>query len=151
MTTVNWKKLSWWVGGLVLLAALAAPELAAGQHSVSATIQEPFEFNGEVFGPSAVTVREVSHYNPATTLNEIWVDNRCLGLMLADVSRSPSSRAADDRIIFERSAAGHLVLVGFAYHDQPAREFYGYETAATGGRWSSPSERTMKSVAVVLQ
>ena len=29
MTAVNWKKLSWWVGVLVLLAALAAPELAA--------------------------------------------------------------------------------------------------------------------------
>jgi len=41
MTPVSWKKLSWWVGVLVLLAALAAPELAAAQHSVSATIQEP--------------------------------------------------------------------------------------------------------------
>ena len=28
MTTINWKKLSWWVGGLILLAALAAPELS---------------------------------------------------------------------------------------------------------------------------
>ncbi len=151
MMTINWKKLSWWVGGLVLLAALAAPELAAEQHSVSATIQEPFEFNGEVFGPGAVSVREISDYNPATTLNEIWVDGRCLGLMLADVSRSPSNRGIDDRMIFERSAAGHLVLVGFAYRNQPAREFYGYETAATGGRWSSPSERSTERVAVVLQ
>ncbi len=114
-------------------------------------IQEPFEFNGEAFGPGTVTVRELSYYNPGTTLNEIWVDGRCLGLMLADVSRSPSSRGAGDRIIFERSAVGHLVLVGFAYRDQPAREFYGYETAATGGRWSSPSERFAEGVAVVLQ
>jgi len=151
MATVNWKRLSCWVGGLVLLAALAAPELTAGQHSVSATIQEPFEFNSEIFGPGALTVREVSHYNPATTLNEIWIDNRCLGLMLADVSHSSSSRAASNRIIFERSAAGRLVLIGFAYRGQPAREFYGYETATTGRRWSSPSKRSMESVAVVLE
>lgn len=151
MTTFNWKKLSWWVGGLVLLAALATPGFAAGQHSVSAMIQETFEFNGKVFGPSTVTVREVSHYNPATTFNEIWVDGRCLGLMLAAVSRASANPGADDRIIFERRAAGNLVLVGFAYHDQPVREFYGFDTAATGGRWSSPAERFVESVAVVLQ
>lgn len=150
MTTVNWKKLSWWVGVFVLLAALAAPELAAGQHSVRATIPEPFEFNGEAFGPGTVTVREVSYYNPATTLNEIWVDARCLGLMLADVTGDAASPGADDRILFERSAAGNLVLVGFAYHDQPAAKFYGYETAATGGRWSSPAARVTEGVAVAL-
>ena len=150
MTTVNWKKLSWWVGVLVLLAALAAPELAAGQHSVRATIPEPFEFNGEVFGPSTVSVREVSHYNPGTTLNEIWVDGRCLGLMLADVSRAVDSPGTDDRFLFERGTAGNLVLVGFAYHDQSAVKFYGYETASTGGRWSSPAERSTERVAVVL-
>jgi len=150
MTTVDWKKLSWWIGGLVLLATLAAPELAAGQHSVSATIQESFEFNGELYGPGAVSVREVLDYNPATTLNEIWVGKRCLGLMLADISRSPSSRGTGNRMIFERSVAGHLVLVGFAYRDQPAREFYGYETAATGGRWSPPAERTVERIAAVM-
>ncbi len=150
MTTFNWKKLSWWVGGLVLLAALATPGFAAGQHSVSAMIQETFEFNGEVFGPSTVTVREVSHYNPGTTMNEIWVDSRCLVLMLAAVSRASASPGADDRIIFERRAAGNLVLVGFAYHDQSAVKFYGYETASTGGRWSSPAGRSTERVAVVL-
>jgi len=150
MTTVNWKKISWWVGVLVLLAALAAPELNAAQHSVRATIPEPFEFNGEVFESSTVTVREVSQYNPGTTLNEIWVGKRCLGLMLADISRSPSSRGTGNRMIFERSDAGHLVLVGFAYRDQPAREFYGYETAATGGRWFPPAERTVERIAAVM-
>ena len=150
MTTVNWKKLSWWVGVLVLLAALAAPELNAAQHSVRATIPEPFEFNGEVFESSTVTVREVSQYNPGTTLNEIWVDGRCLGLMLADVSRDAASPGSDDQILFERGTAGNLVLVGFAYHDRPAAKFYGFETATTGGRWSSPAERLTESVAVAL-
>jgi hypothetical protein len=148
MTTVNWKKLSWWVGVLVLLAALAAPELSAAQHSVRATIPEAFEFNGEVFGPGTVAVREVSQYNPGTTLNEIWVDGRCLGLMLADVSRTAASLGSDDQILFERGPAGNLVLVGFAYRDRPVAEFYGYETATTGGRWSSPAERLTESVAV---
>ena len=150
MTTVNWKKLSWWVGVLVLLAALAAPELAAGQHSVRATIPESFEFNGEVFGPGTVTIREVSQYNPKTTLNEIWVDGRCLGLMLADVSHAPGDSGTNDRILFERGATGDMVLVGFAYHDQPAHKFYGYETAATGGRWSSPPAHPAERIAVVM-
>ena len=150
MPAVNWKKLSWWVGILVFLAAIAAPEFAAGQHSVSATIQEPFEFNGETFAPGQLTVREVSHYNPATTLNEIWVDGRCLGIMLADVSDVPAGPKADDRMLFERAASGNLVLVGFAYGDQPEREFYGYETAAAGGRWSSPAARFAEGVAAAL-
>jgi len=150
MTPVNWKKLSWWVGVLVLLAALAAPELGAGQHSVSARIQEPFEFNGEAFEAGTLTVREVSHYNPGTTLNEIWIDGRCWGLMLADVSHDTASPQANDRILFERNAAGQLVLVGFAYHNQPAREFYSYKTAATGGRWSSPRPRPTESVVVTM-
>jgi hypothetical protein len=41
-------------------------------------------------------------------------------------------------------------LVGFAYHDQPVAKFYGYETAATGGRWSSPAARVTEGVAVAL-
>ncbi|NIM00012.1 MAG: hypothetical protein GTO30_15800 [Acidobacteria bacterium] len=150
MTIVNWKKLSWWVGVLVLLAALAAPELSAAQRSVSAEISESFEFNGEAFQPSKLTVREVSQYNPGTTLNEIWIDGRCWGLMLADVSRAAADPGSDDRILFERNAAGRLVLVGFAYHGEAAREFYGYDELATGGRWSSPA-RSSKGIAVASQ
>lgn len=151
MMTVNWKKLSWWIGVLVLIATLAAPEIAAAQHSVNATITEPFEFNGEVFDSGKVTVRELSHYNPGTTLNEIWIDGRCLGLMLADVASSDARPESNDRILLERSAAGHLVLVGFAYHDQAAREFYGYEAAVSGGRWSAPTTRVAESVAVAAK
>ena len=150
-TSVDWKKLSWWIGVLVLLAALAAPDLAAAQHSVHAAITESFEFNGETFDAGNVTVRELSHYNPGTTLNEIWVDGRCLGLMLADVSATEVSPVNDDRLLFERNPSGNLVLVGFAYHGQPDREFYGFENAATGGRWSSPPTRLTESVAVARQ
>ncbi len=149
MTSVNWKKLSWWIGVLVLLAALAAPELAAARHTVSAKISEPFLFNGEPFQPGTLTVREVSHYNPGTTLNEIWIGNRCWGLILADVSDAAVGRESDDRILFERNAAGRLVLVGFAYHGQPLREFYGYDPLAVGGRWSSPA-RSAEGVAVAI-
>jgi hypothetical protein len=150
-TSVNWKQLSWWIGVLVLLATLAAPELAAGQHSVNATIPEPFEFNGEAFDAGQVTVRELSHYNPGTTLNEIWVDDHCLGVMLAAVSAEEVGPGSNDRILFERAPSGSLVLIGFAYHGQPDREFYGFENATTGGRWSSPPTRHTEGVAVALQ
>jgi len=143
---VNWKHFSWWVGGLALLATLAAPNVAAAQRTVVAMIQEPFEVNGQRYDAGAVAVRQVSHYNPATTLNEIWVEHRCLGLMMADASDT-TGLGGDDRMIFQRNPSGQLVLVGFAYRNQPEREFYGYETAATGGRWSAPAQQPVESIA----
>lgn len=147
MPTLRWTKLSWWVLGLALLAALAAPDLAAAGHAVTAVMDEPFEINGELFHGGAVTLREVSSYNPSTTLNEVWVGERCLGLMLANAVRDalPSST---DRIVFERSVAGQLVLVGFAYRDRTECAFYNFRTAADGGRWSAPAQRAASGVAL---
>ena len=123
MPTVRWTRLSWWILGLALIAALAAPDVAAANRTVTATMAEPFEINGELFRGGELKLREVSAYNPSTTINEVWVDERCLGLMLAGSSRG-TRPGTTDRIIFERNDTGRLILVGFAYRDQDECEFY---------------------------
>jgi hypothetical protein len=137
MPMVRWTRLSWWILGLALVAALAAPEMAAAGRTVTATLGEPFEINGESFGGGELTLREVSSYNPTMTLNEVWVGERCLGLMLAD-SVQGAAPGSEDRIIFERNDLGRLVLVGFAYRNRTEHEFYNYHVASSGGRWSAP-------------
>ena len=149
MRTLNWKQLAWWACGLALLAALTAPELAAAERTVGALVQEPFEVNDRLFDAGAVKIRELKSYNPTTTMTEIWVEGHCLGVMLADVSMTPNHEN-DDSLIFKRNAAGHLVLVGFAYRNQPSRELYGFVEAATGRRWSAPAERSVESFAKMI-
>ena len=99
MGTGRWTRLSWLILGLVLIAALAAPEIAAADRTVSETLEEPFEVNGEVFRSGELTVRKLSSYNPATTLNEVWVDTRCLGVMLADASAESVPGTADRLVL----------------------------------------------------
>ena len=137
MPALGWKRISWWIGGLIALAVLTAPDLAAAEHRVTATVQEPFEVNGELFPSGRVVLREISDYTPATTFNEVWINGHCLGLMLADVSSTPNA-SEQDRVIFERAPTGTLVLVGFAYRGQPQRTFYGYAELT---RWSPPPLR----------
>jgi hypothetical protein len=142
MPMVRWNRLSWWILGLALAAALAAPDLAAAERAVTATMDEPFEFNGELFDGGELTLRELSSYNPAMTLNEVWVGENCLGVMLAGSSPG-ATRGNEDRIIFERNDLGRLVLVGFAYRDQKECSFYNYTVASSGGRWSAPIQAVL--------
>ena len=134
-------RLGWIIGGLVLLAALAAPELEAAERSVHANMDEPFQINGDVYEAGRVTLREIGHYNPQTTMNEVWVGGTCLGLMLAERTAAPVTNS-DDRLMFERDYNGTLMLVGFAYRGERTHEFYQYEGVADGGRWSQPMRRT---------
>ena len=112
-----------------MIAALAAPEIQADERSVHVVLNEPFEINGERFDAGRVSLREVSRYTPQTTMNEIWVDETCLGLMMADASDS-IGRTSDDRILFERDADGTLLLVGFAYRGERTHEFNGRRATA---------------------
>lgn len=135
------QRLGWVIGGLVLVAALAAPELQAAERSVHANLDEPFLINGDVYDAGRVTLREVGDYNPRTTMNEVWVGETCLGLMLAERTSAPVTHS-NDRLLFERDYNGTLMLVGFAYRGERTHEFYRYEAVANGGRWSQPMRRT---------
>ena len=133
-------QLGWIVIALAVLAGLFAPESAAAGHRVAARLAQPFEVNGQFFSHGELAVREIASYNPTTTLNEVWVNDRCLGLLLAAGSASVSS-GSDDTLIFERAAQGHLVLVGFAYRGKGMNELYQFRMASDGGRWLSPAEQ----------
>src|SRR6185295_3979913 len=77
-------KRSWLItAGLVLGAAALAPKSFAGGPRLVAQIDEPFEVNGQLFPAGKLSLREVSSYTPVSTLNELQVDGRCLGMVLA--------------------------------------------------------------------
>jgi hypothetical protein len=100
--------------GLAVVVATTAPEVVAADHRIRARVDEPFEINGRLFQPGEVSVQKVSQYNPTLSLNKVCVDGECLGLLLARVS--PAEAFNDDHaLFFERAAAGHLVLVGYAH------------------------------------
>ena len=119
MTRPN-RKLWWTVVVLAALAALFAPPAVAGDRLV-AHLDEPFEIAGETFDGGTLSVRPVHIYSPVATLNEVCVDQRCLGLMVArERVAEPATR---DELIFTRAASGVLVLRGLALAGQPERDF----------------------------
>jgi hypothetical protein len=102
------------VSVLALLAAITAPGADAATQGIRARVEEPFEVQGRMFPPSDISIQELSDYNPTLSLNKVCVAGECLGLLLAETSKS---EAADDEhaLLFEREADGHLVLVGYSY------------------------------------
>jgi hypothetical protein len=112
----HWKKQALLVLGLCALAAVLAPAHAS-DHRLRVEVSEPFEINGWVSDPDVVVLREVARYNPNETLHEIWVGNTSLGLVVA---RSVESEgvAEDHALLFQRNAAGHLVLVAVAFRGE---------------------------------
>jgi len=110
----SWISWSCTVLALAALVALLAPQSPAGEPRLVARIDEPFEVNGTVFQSGTVSLRQVGAFTPTSTLNEVCVDNDCLGLLLAR-STAPAGVADDDALLFERGSGGRLVLVGFDY------------------------------------
>jgi len=129
-------KRSWLItAGLVLGAAALAPKSFAGGPRLVAQIDEPFEVNGQLFPAGKLSLREVSSYTPVSTLNELQVDGRCLGMVLAQEIEG-SLDASDDQMIFERRGAdGHLVLVSMALRGQPTRRLHSLSERAGRAPW----------------
>jgi hypothetical protein len=114
----HWKKQALLVLGLCALVAVLAPAHAA-DHRLRVEVNEPFEINGWISDSDVVVLREVARYNPNETLHEIWVGNTSLGLVVA---RSVESEGVADNhaLLFQRNAAGHLVLVAVTFRgEQP--------------------------------
>lgn len=124
----------------VALAFLATPEAVAASHKVMARLEEPFEINGELYPGGQLAVRQLRSYNPSSTFVEVWVDDDCLGVLLA-AGTSVGERNDESSLIFERGRRGHLVLVGFAYRGGAQHEFYQFRVDARGAHWVAPSER----------
>ena len=127
------------VVGLCALCAFFAQSVDAAGLRIMVQISEPFEIDGELFPAGTVTVRELADYNPSSTINEVWVDNRCLGLLPA-LERPTGSLENVDSLIFRRDR-GHLILVGVSFRGGPVRDLYSFRTR----------EREMKPELVALR
>ena len=113
MNRAGWKSLTLVVVALTVLVTMFAPSGAADERRVVVSVDEPFEVNGRLYPAGQVTVKSVRNYNPTSLLSEIWVGRECLGVFRA--SRVSDDAPTSDRTVtFNRTASGHLSLVGFA-------------------------------------
>jgi len=108
---------------LVLLVGFVAPPLPASERVVTARIDEPFEYDGQVYPSGKLSVRQLGEFNPVATLNEIRVEGRSLGVALAR-AETHGPTATRNEMIFERNARGRLVLVSVALAGEPVRKLY---------------------------
>jgi hypothetical protein len=113
MTRAGWKGLALIVVALAVMVTLFAPSGVADERRVVVSVNEPFEVDGQLYPAGEVTVKNVRTYNPTSMLSEIWVGRDCLGVFRAS-KISDDAPISDHSVTFQRTAAGHLALVGFA-------------------------------------
>ena len=138
----------------VALAALAvslliAPVSRAASHRVVAQLGEPFLINGQRYPAGELAVRHLGSYNPSSALVQIWVDDECVGIMLATGAASGAENG-ESSLVFERNHRGDLVLVGFAYRGQVQQEFYRYRADETQ-HWVSPARRASRGALIAAR
>ena len=130
------------LGVIAVLAVGFVPSAMADQHRLRVAIDEPFMVNGYTFAPGQLLLRQLGDYNPIATLNEIWVGNHCLGVLLA--REVPGATASDhDSMILVRNGDGLLVLVGVAFRGEPARDLFASDQYADRGRRAAPDVTAM--------
>jgi hypothetical protein len=117
----------------ICLCASTGAALAAGPTLV-VSVDEPFEVDGQLFPAATLSLRAVHEFTPTTTLNEVWVGDRCLGLMMAVRTDDPRLEASRNAVLFGRNLGGDLVLRGFAYRLAGWPERYRFELLPQSGR-----------------
>ena len=123
--------LAWIVAAVIL----CSPAQAAGNRLVT-QVDRPVEINGELYPAGELSIREVDALSPTETLNEVCAAGECLGLLRAQ-SEPGGTPSSGDAVVFEPDERGHLVLVGFSYRGQSAREFACPRTASGAARTES--------------
>jgi hypothetical protein len=119
------------------VVGLAGDALAAGPRLV-VDLDEPFVVDGEVYEAGELSLRPVLAFTPTVTLNEVWVDNRCLGVLRATRSGRSDLEASRNAVLFGRDESGRLVLRGFAYRVDGDEERYRYELLPTRAPETAP-------------
>lgn len=113
-----WRSLAATAAAVVCLS----PAATASSERLVAQIDEPFEVAGQLYPAGQLSLKAVTALSPVATLNEVRIDGRSLGLMLAQESGGPAASSRDE-LTFRRAASGHLVLESFAIKGQPTRVF----------------------------
>ena len=130
-----------WLGvlALALLVGFLAPPLPAGGRVVTAYIDEPFEYDGQVFPAGKLSLRQLGDFNPVATLNEIRIDGRSLGVVLAR-AEAHGVTATRNEMIFERNTRGRLVLVSIALEGEPVRKLSRPGAYRETGSWRAATD-----------
>jgi len=102
-------------------------------------VSRPVVVNGQLYPSGLLSVRQIASYSPTSTLNEVWVGEECLGLLLAE-TRPGAGQAQGDALEFEVDDRGHLVLVGFSYRGQDWHEL-ARPRPAIRGAWPRTAAR----------
>ena len=114
----------------VAVAAGFSGDVAAADLRLTVTVDEPFVVDGNLYPAGTLSLRPVRAFTPTTMLNEVWVGNRCLGLLSASRTDDPIREASRNAVLFVRDADGRLVLRGFAYRADGAGDRYRYAMLA---------------------
>ena len=127
------------VAGLIALVSASAVE-GHGPRLV-VRMDEPFEVNGQVYPGGSLMLRSVTDFNPVASIDEVWVDRECLGLLVASKASGERS-SSHDSVLFERNAEGRLVLVGYNLRGSGTNTAYRYR-----GEIASRTTRTVSTLA----
>ncbi|MDH3627442.1 MAG: hypothetical protein OEV00_03135 [Acidobacteriota bacterium] len=132
----QWMALTVAALSLAVVVGVTAPEAQAAGRRVVADMDQPFVINGQLFDTGRLSIQTISSYTPGTEMNELWVDNTCVGYLLS--KSQDGELGARDRFLFDRQADGHVVLVGFQFRGESRQAIYKFRFAAAGGEWLPP-------------
>ena len=127
------------VVALTAVVVCLTPDSSAESHRLVAQVEEAYEVNGTIYPPGELSLKTVRDVSPVATLNEIRVDGRSLGVLLARQAPGESTENHDG-LVFRRSAEGHLVLEAVAFAGEPLRLLYDYRSdCAPRAQWCAQS------------
>ena len=127
------------VVALTAIVVCFTPDARAESDRLVAHIGEAYEVNGQVFPPGELSVKTIRDVSPVATLNEIRVNGRSLGMLLAQ--QVPNEVAElHDGLVFRRAAEGHLVLEAVAFEGEPLRMLFDYRSdCGPKAQWCAPA------------
>jgi len=132
---------------LTALVVFLAPATQAAGPRLVVQMEESFEIDGKLYPPGKLSVRPLGDYNPVTSLNEIRVDGKLVGIVRGQLAPSHAA-VSDDSLVFRRSDRGHLELHAIAlqgespYELQPATK---QPTDARAASLQSPKGEVLRA------
>ena len=128
----NERRMSRWILGVLAAAVVVGcfGNLSAAGPRLSVTVDEPFVVDGRVYPAGTLSLKPVKAFTPTTTLNEVWVGKRCLGMLAASHAADPTLEASRNAVLFVRDSDGRLELRGFAYRTDGPGDRYRYALLA---------------------
>jgi len=112
------------LAGVVLMTVSV---VSAADMQLTAKVTEPFEVRGVIHPAGTLQVREIQDFTPTQTINELWLDDSCLGYLMARRSEAENSQPFTDTMFFTRSPEGHLILAGHTVADSGRGELFRYQ------------------------